>query len=730
MNAEELIKGLEQYSPEDRLKIIKGLQKDGVKINGLDLNRPPEQALQALQGVKKTGISDGDGLAPKVGNGNESKREALKKMGETQREFMKRTISVMDLSDKLNVMDDAEKIDYLKKLQKEGYSLSSEGLGGKKVSNDWLKGIDLDNPKDFGKVKNKIVSAGVKTAQQQFSKGGRKSIEQTATGLASLAGKGVEKTAGLAGADIDITSGLDKFRDEKLAYKNRGENIGGTATDLATLFTGGGAAAKLAGKAEDAITFGQKFKRLSKLSGLEAGATGAYSAAKEGELNSKVAKDAAFAGGLTFGLGSVFGTGKKALSWLAEPKDSRAYRKAVEALEKGGVDERSLNIIKNLDDEGRKALLTSVDATKKRLSGDITAKGAMAEAAQEVDDFFASALKKKKQIGADVGRVKEEVLANMDAPTNAVRKQTLEIMKKLGVKFKSKPETLIPSELENIGFQSKVPLSQLSKVKKGAELTPDFSNSILSKSKEARDVFLDILNITKKKRVNALDLERVTDRIDVGTKILKTVKGFNASQFDTAISNAKTAVNQTLHKISPEFGKVNTKNAKFMSLFGQLRDAGKVDVGGGKQKFKGWQILQRSLGNASAKPEEALESIKGLKAFGLKSPKNMNLKAELASIAARMTGDVNPTSLEGVVSQAGAMAANAVPGGQVLASAFKFAKNLKKAKKGTELLSTIAKTSSKPKPQPIVNLLKKNLTGAGSRVIIPSAIAGLFAKRD
>jgi hypothetical protein len=261
---------------------------------------------------------------------------------------------------------------------------------------------------------------------------------------------------------------------------------------------------------------------------------------------------------------------------------------------------------------------------------------------------------------------------------------------------------------------------------------PDFKNSVFKQDAGVKEMFSDALRLTRQPRAKASDVEHITTLIDSKFNDLLS-QGREIKGLDVAVKKVKSIVNKGVYgagKAGKEFQKTDTNLAKILKPLGQLESAGTVQIGNKGKKFDAYQIINRSLTKASGKSDEAISSIKKIrKEFGLKGPKNLELKAELANIAERMSGTFKPGSLEGVGAQVGSAVADVTPGGRFLGQAFKFAKSLKKSQKGIDLLGKVAKGPAKPTPQPISNFLKKNLTGAGSQVIIPSVLSGLFVNR-
>lgn len=321
-------------------------------------------------------------------------------------------------------------------------------------------------------------------------------------------------------------------------------------------------------------------------------------------------------------------------------------KKFADDLLRSGMKEQDVNMLSSLKPEELDIAKQYLDTARNKMLNprDATAQGAYDVAGKEIEDFINQAKAQKNDIGKQLEAVKETMA-------------------------KSKPDvTPISNALDQ----------QLTKL--NIANTPDgldFFKSSIKGSKAATEAIQSIHDTLTDPTTTARDLEALTSQIEDATGQLKS-SGMSKSKANLALSQLKQIINKSLAAENPDFANLNQKYASLTSDLNKVTNATKVPQGNGEVIQSGSQLLRRSLGNAPAKYNAAIEAMQNIETnHGISAPKNLNVKARLADIMERITGSNQPTALSGAV-EAGVKAAKghamkglaeSIPGGKFIKGA-------------------------------------------------------------
>jgi len=165
---------------------------------------------------------------------------------------------------------------------------------------------------------------------------------------------------------------------------------------------------------------------------------------------------------------------------------------------------------------------------------------------------------------------------------------------------------------------------------------PDFANSEI-KGTAAEKKLTKLWKIIKAgKDVNGRDLEAITGQIDQKLGTLVGTAPKKTPNF-SALSTLKTGINQAIGEADKNFGEINTKIAKALTLKQQIEKVASEKIGK-NTVFNPAMLLRRDLGNLGNKYSEAIKSISDLgNLLKIDSPKNLDLNAHLSSMAEKIT---------------------------------------------------------------------------------------------
>lgn len=270
---------------------------------------------------------------------------------------------------------------------------------------------------------------------------------------------------------------------------------------------------------------------------------------------------------------------------------------------------------------------------------DRSAPGAFKAASTELDDFYKAASDKVDELGQKVGQLKPTLTDKM-----ASTQPLADALNKLDTKY-------------NIGYS----------VDEGARDWGDIEGASATQK-----MYEKFVNLTQQPQVDARDLESLTSQIDrkIGVYANKGLTSGDPAM--RALGDLKTALNEAIGQVSPEFADANQAFASAKGDLQTLKAAGDVKVGK-DYIFNPEQIMRRSVSNNGAKASEALNTVQDLaEKLGIDAPQNLKVKANLADLAERLTGTRQTTSLGGITEKitdqttkfAKKMAAKAVPGGE------------------------------------------------------------------
>ncbi len=438
-----------------------------------------------------------------------------------------------------------------------------------------------------------------------------------------IAGTGELGLRGLGAMGMDSASrGADKlesFREETFAPTNAAQKVGKVGGDIASYVIPGAAVANVGKLAKGASTL-QKLGGLGKAMAAEGAVSGGITALREGELNSNVGWDAAL--GAAFPLGAkVIG---KSASYFMKPKAAKDLIKEADRIDdvlttarNADIPEADINFIAALR-PANKGAATEIfeDATQGLINR--RAPTPFAVAGKYLDDYVKKAEMALSEKGKALGSAKEGLKGKIINP-RPVKQTVQDLMKNLGVKFDAKG-------------------------------TPDFSLSKIKYSGQARQLLDDVLNFSKKSKVDAMDMENLTDQIDQISGLL-TTSGVKSSDAGVrALTQAKSKINQVLEEADTGFGMANREYARLRSMLDRLKFGSEVKLAKGEKEFAGDLALRRFLGNSPKKQKKAIEAVQELEnSFGLKPDLDFTELAHTADIAEKATGFVNPQSAAGIV---------------------------------------------------------------------------------
>lgn len=486
-------------------------------------------------------------------------------------------------------------------------AVGAEGLAERisKGRSDWL------TPKGNAQKLGSFMSS----AMPQMQSGVLKSIGETATGVGELGARAVGQG--------EVADSMGEWSDKVFAPTSGMQKVGKVGGDIAQyVIPGVGAtkAASIANKGAQVLSTAQKAKNLGKIAALEGAVFGGVTAAKEGELNSKVAWDAALGTAFPLVAGGVGGMAKYFMKPKAAKeliKESSRVNEAMEQAKNLGVEDRQISfIMKDLTPANKGAAVeifeNAVQGTK-----NLEQPNAFVVAGKYLDDYVSRAEKLLSEEGKLLGKAKEP-LKTLTISPRPIKQEVQNLMKNLGVKFNEKG-------------------------------VPNFELSKIRYSGQAKTLLDDVLNFTKKNSINAGDLENVTDQIDQISGLMTTSGVKSSDPGVRALTKAKTAINQVLNNADKNFGAQNKKYAQLINLIERVKYGSDVKLSKGDKVFAGDVALRRLTGNAGTKQKQALEAIKELEVkFGIKAPLDFRQLALTADIAEKATGQVNPGSLAGV----------------------------------------------------------------------------------
>lgn len=370
--------------------------------------------------------------------------------------------------------------------------------------------------------------------------------------------------------------------------------------------------------------------------GTEAAAYGGISALQEGEINNNVILNTAIAGGLPI-LGNML---KGGWGWLADRISGKVGTTVKEITEnqllKQGVKESYVNMLGGAD-----------DVTK-----------------QVASDYFEQGLNKVKNYQAD----DIYKYATQESGLNQFWDDINNLKDSFGKNVKSTKQGLSKTTIPKINLQESVgkfdDIFSKYNIKVAQDGTLKFNNSELANVKEAQNQLQKAYDLfTKGKRsVNARNLEAITGQIDLDTGLLKSSGLKTGDPGVDALTSLKTIINDAVGKSNNVFKKANTQYAEFIEKYNQIKKAGDVILGNGKKVFNPVQILKRSLTTGDKKYTDAIKAMDDLaKKFGIKAPKDLNVRAQLADITEKITQSAPSRSLEGIT-QTAEQLAGYIPG--------------------------------------------------------------------
>jgi len=516
-----------------------------------------------------------------------------------------------------------------------------------------------------------------------------KGVGSTVLGASQLMGKGMDAAAKFLGAEKIGYKSPDFQRMEDLRQNltkttNELQGAGFTGEQIAEFFLPMGAVSKV-GKVEKAASLGQKALGLAKTVGAEALTAGAISAAQEGELNANVGATALISGAMPV-LGAAL---KKGIGFLGSRLTGKVGTTAEEIASnqmlRKGVKEQYVNLLSNVDDTTKKVAGDYLDAGLNKLiksDADDVYKYATKESG--LDDFIKQLDKTKKALGAAVGEAKT------------------------GLKSSTIPKVNLLTEASSLD-------DILSKynVKKSADGVLKFGQSELAGQLPAQKQLQKIYNIfTKGKRsVNARDLEAITGQIDQASGLLKTSGLKVGDPAMDALKGFKQVINKVVGVSDEGFGKANIQYADFIKQYKQIKRAGDVLLDSGKRTFNPTQILKRSLTTGDVKYKDAIGAMDDIaKRFNLKPPKNLNIRAQLADMAEKLTQTAPSRSLGSELMQNTETLASQVPA-------------LGKIVKTKQMLGEVfTGKGARPIQEQVMNIkkiLEESLKRGGSKVTLP-----------
>lgn len=432
----------------------------------------------------------------------------------------------------------------------------------------------------------------------------------------------------------DAANAIEGFNVEQTSASNPMQEAGRTAEQIGEFFVPAGAIAKGV-KAGNVLTKGGKLGNMAIKAGLEGLAAGGVTALQKGEIDQDVATNAMLGGAFSVG-GDVLGAAKNLFSKAPANIKNEALRL--------GLHEKYANALEGLDDVQKAKGIEYLQTGINKLNDPINAPGVFDVAGKEVEDFLTQAKTFQKQLGQKVGAAKEK-FTNIKVDIEPLKASLKKTFESVGVK------NLKDLKSSDIGKNTQV-----------MSMIQDLDKLIKTESKVYGTV-------------NARKLESFTSQIDEITGLLKT-SGLQKSKANTVLTNLKSAINESLAKASPEFGKVNTEYAKLMKDLKKVENATRVTLGNGDTIANGAGLLRKSLGNADKKYNSAIKSMQRLSdTFGIPMPKDLKMKAFLADLAEKYTGTTAPQSLGGAAETAFNAALDNAPG--KIPGVIRFARDVK-----------------------------------------------------
>ena len=305
---------------------------------------------------------------------------------------------------------------------------------------------------------------------------------------------------------------------------------------------------------------------------------------------------------------------------------------AVEDAVKKGIAERDAYMIADLDDTGQRLLKEYLDAGVDKLQNR-AAGGVYDVASKDIGDFMTTANNYKKTLGQQLGTAKLN-LADIEVPVDKVTEKIDDLIGKYNIKSDAGKLVFGDSEISNSGVQG-------------------IMNRLYNLRETANPV-------------NARDLEALTGQID---EVIGTLTGSAPKKTPSyrALTDIKTAINQSIGEVDPSFAELNTQFAKVAEKINLIENVAKEKIGTSKQ-FNPSQLIRRSTSNLGNKYKEAISAMDELGALiGKDAPQNIAQRANLAELAERITQTKNATSLGGIVGSTGEQLANQAKGAVVRA---------------------------------------------------------------
>jgi len=324
----------------------------------------------------------------------------------------------------------------------------------------------------------------------------------------------------------------------------------------------------------------------------------------------KVDADTAWSAGTSAVLTGAFEEAGKLYSFLKGSKNP------VDKLIKAGVSEQDANVIANQTNKGEvvKFLKTGLE----KLKNPVEKPSVFNVASKQVGDFISVADKAKSKLGQTVDAAKQG-LSGLQAETAPVKKTMYDLFNQFNIKLK-----------------------------KGI---PDYTASEIKDVSAITNKIDDIFSIVKNNKVvDARRLEAITGQIDQVTGLLKS-SGFKNNQVNTALSDLKSSINESVGNASEDFKVANKAYASFMDKYKAIKAAAKVPVSGGTSITNSEQILKRSLQTGDKKYNAAIKAMEELsKDFGLPKidAKAITQTAYNAAAAESITKTAPRKSLEGM----------------------------------------------------------------------------------
>ncbi len=371
------------------------------------------------------------------------------------------------------------------------------------------------------------------------------------------------------------------------------------------------------------------------------GGTGAaaYGAGKliGGLLTPKTAEEAAAAASEAGS--SVAQEAPKVPEATATPNDGGLDKELKGQLLQKRFSSKDANTIATLTPELKSTFSDYLDAGVAKDANQAGSKRVTDIAGQEINDFYDNVQKAKQDIGAQVGEAKDG-LRTKTIDTTPIQEKFQDLMKKLNIKQIDGAGNLYePGEAIPASSSLSVEPTKL-----------HFGKSDIKTGGAALDAIQSIWNdVQNNPTMNARDAEALTSQIDGITGQLKDA-GVKMTMPNRVLGNLKTAINQSVEAVDPEFAAVNQKFAKIAQYAKPIKNAIVTTTKDGSEFINGGKMLDTVMKTNPTNFDAALEGMQNIeKEFGIKAPTDLRTKAVLADIAEKITDGGQRRSMGGII---------------------------------------------------------------------------------